>query len=436
MPTPVRSVSFRPSAVFAAGCLSALFANPAVGQIPDGHLAVAARPAQMPGGIWIFDPREPGPGLAISGLEPDLTTAGGGGGGANALLVRDDDGALVVGEWGRNGASLDVHVITLSGSRVVVDRRISLGVGAPLGAAPAVADMDWLPNGDVVVATRNLPPSALGGTPLAIVSLTTGVVTPIPLNPPPSLLVGSVVYDAASASVLYGTVIGSGPAIYRVALTGGTPQQVYPLVAEDMVLHPDGSLYVAAGSIVRVEQPSGAWRVVVPNLQTFHLTVERATGALQFTSASGVHWAPSSGGVRNLASLSGVTPTDIALRSDPRVYGVPSPAAKTVRWQPALNGVPRLGTTMHLEVAVSPAGGAAGVVLAALAPAAIPVLGGTLLLDPATVVPLTTMPAAGRVALPIPQAPALVARSVYLQSIHPDPAGVAASDGLALTFLR
>jgi hypothetical protein len=68
---------------------------------------------------------------------------------------------------------------------------------------------------------------------------------------------------------------------------------------------------------------------------------------------------------------------------------------------------------------------------------AIPVLGVTLLLDPATLVlPLSLPPVSpSSIPLPIPNTPTLASTSIYAQTFHLEGTGWAASRGLRVTLI-
>jgi subtilisin-like proprotein convertase family protein len=119
-------------------------------------------------------------------------------------------------------------------------------------------------------------------------------------------------------------------------------------------------------------------------------------------------------------------------------YGSPLPgtlAAPTV-----LANSPVLASTLEITVGTSSAVQAEAVLVAGVQPSALPLKGGTLLVDPLVIVPFHIPPLPAWLThfeAQIPGNTALCGASVYLQVLHEDPGaphGVALSQGLQITF--
>jgi hypothetical protein len=84
----------------------------------------------------------------------------------------------------------------------------------------------------------------------------------------------------------------------------------------------------------------------------------------------------------------------------------------------------------------SPSGNAAGALLASTTTGSMPVAGIELLLGVQSLVFAGQVPPSGAIALPLPFDSNLVGASIFFQSIHADPGGLAASNGLRMTVLQ
>lgn len=419
-------------------------------QVPDGGYVVSAYNSAIApsgnGGIWVIDPRVPGAAQPIIGLGPELTGAGRPGTGAFYVTVRQSDGALYVGEASGVGETLDLHVITLDGLAVSTDTRITIA-NPPPPYGGVIDTIEVLPNGDLLIAVvlPDLPP--FHGSPLAIVSPATQTVTPIPITPVPP---GGVTAMTTDGSTVYFVMhVSSCPCsdtIYSVPIMGSAPQVFLSEMATGgIAVHRDGNIYVSTRPVQRIDPVTKQVTVVGdPPGSPVGLDIERTTDDLVFplnglsASGRGVYRMSPSGESVRLATIPSGIPTSIAVRHDPWTYGLDTPAQSNYRWrtEPNPGGLPRIGNAqfgLHLDA--TPSGNAAGALLAASASGSTQVAGVELLLG-GTIIFAGNVPASGDVPLPLPVAPALVGVTVYLQSFHLDPGGLAASNGVRMTVLQ
>jgi hypothetical protein len=421
-------------------------------QVPDGDYAVTAyNSAVVPsgqGGIWVIDPRVPGPPQAITGLAPDLTGVGRPGTGAFSVAVRQSDGALYVGEAAASGDDLDLHVITLDGLAVATDTRIKIG-SIPPNYGGTIDTIDVLPSGDLLIAVAMPDQPPFNGSPLGVVSTTNQTVTPIPVSRPPGAGVTAMATDGQTVYLVVCECL-TPPLfpyfIYTVPITGGIPQLFLPTTATGgIAVHRDGNIYVSTRPVQRIDPVTKQVTVVGdPPGSPVGLDIERTTDDLVFplnglsASGRGVYRMSLSGESVRLATIPSGIPTSIAVRHDPWTYGLDTPAQSNYRWrtEPNPGGLPRIGNAqfgLHLDA--TPSGNAAGALLAASASGSTQVAGVELLLG-GTIIFAGNVPASGDVPLPLPVAPALVGVTVYLQSFHLDPGGLAASNGVRMTVLQ
>jgi hypothetical protein len=119
-------------------------------------------------------------------------------------------------------------------------------------------------------------------------------------------------------------------------------------------------------------------------------------------------------------------------RGSAAAYGTALPGSGGIAPQIALSGCPEPGEALSLSISSSVAG-AQGLLVAGPQPAQIALFGGTLWVQPVLGVPRV---GSGVLPLAVPASPALVGATVHFQALFLDelaPAGVAMSDGLAVT---
>ena len=234
--------------------------------------------------------------------------------------------------------------------------------------------------------------------------------------------------------------------IYTVPITGGTPQVFLPTTSTGgIAIHRDGNIYLSTQPIQRID-PVTKQITVVGSLpgSPVGLDIERATDDLVFalngasSSGRGVIRMSLSGENVTLGKIPTGTPTSMAVRHDPWTYGQDTPALNTYRWrtEPNPGGLPRIGNAqfgLHLDA--TPSGNAAGALLAASASGNTHVAGVELLLG-GTIIFAGNVPPSGDLPLPLPLDPSLLGVTLYLQSFHLDPGGLAASNGLRMTLLQ
>ena len=450
--------------VLVAACIAA--AAPA--QVPEGWAAFSFfQPSGGgPGGVLLAHPRGFNNCVAVAGLGSDLTGAGQAGAavGAGSLLCRESDGALLVGEHTPSG-SVDIHLLTvsvaMSGSTMVSavassDTVFPIGTVAP-GLLGSVDQMAFLSDTTVLFSIRGLSGGPLAGSPLAMLDLTTGATTSIPVTGTFGT-VNALAYDPVTSTAYLG-FFGGGPSnVYKVYVPfGGAAQYLATVPADVAQLTVDGlgALYVSHGgagsTLSRIDLSNGTLTALYPNLPGGNaLTVEQVTGDLVFAAFSialnqGIAVVgPPSGPAYTFATQSGMPlstayPSGVAVRSTMRSYGPATPGTFThwFRISPNPGGLPAVGNMAFSVTVDSSLGSPAGVLGISTASWNGPALGLTILIDPNSLIALINLPAAASVpvSLPIPAVPALYGFMGYLQTVHLDPGGYASSAGLKITLL-
>lgn len=452
--------------LWAAGCPGDVLA-----QVPRGHFVIStwANPAGPASGLEIGHSLTPSVTTPVTGLPPELTGAGlPAPAGAGSVLVDEMVGTIVVGEHAQAGASLDLHFVTIAGTPPVATSIVSYPLGN-LGSFGSTDQMAWV-GSDVLVLNRGsgVVSGAMAGRTLGLVRPSIGppgafgTVVPLPLTSPLAGTVNALVVDAGQANAYVATFAFSGMAtswIYRIPLTAPhTPVLVrsMPGAVVSLASDTDGYLVVAlaqgtgAFDLVHLVDPANGGTVVsygstwqfAPN----GVAVDRATGDLLFAAPStqvafrlprlgvGAYGAPTS----MAFGIVGL-PTGIALRPAVTTYGPGTPGAFTYAWSTTLlpGGSPALGNG-GFQLAMIPNASTAPTVLGMSAglptPPPLTMFGFTLLLDPATL----ALPAAFAtppltIPLAIPGNPALAGQDFFFQSLHLEPAGFAASNGLWVT---
>ncbi len=429
-------------------------------QIPDGAIVVSTfqdsfGPISGSGGLFLVDPRVPGPPVTVSGLGTDLTGPSpfGDAQGANSVAVRDD-GTLLVGERGPFVTpSIDLHEILIQDGVVVSDTLRPLGAVDPFGFGGAIEDIATLPRGDAVVAVRGLmaaPP--LNGAPLAIVT-SAGAVQPLVVNGLSGTFPNALAVDPSGQT---GYVAMANPFDFSTDLysfplpAGGTANFIATVVGVSALAVDSSGQLVASllqSGVHAIDVATGAvTAIAAPGVTNSAVAVERATDrpvyALAGDSSAGreVGWIDATLTPRILTNaLTGIA-SDLTVMPCPRRYGNSTPGNVEYRWDvaPGVGGLPRLGNT-NFGVRLRAIGGQpAGCVLASAGPVSQSVFGVDLLVDPATAFGIGMVPPSGVMHLPIPST-STVGLSLCLQSFHLDsgaPQGVAASDGLRITVLQ
>ncbi|HEX5054828.1 MAG TPA: hypothetical protein VFZ65_23830 [Planctomycetota bacterium] len=475
---------------FAAFCLSVAsmaLVSEAAGQVPEGAAVVGTYNdgVGVPGLFFVTLPA--GQVTPVTGLPPELQfTNGANQSGAWSLSRRARDGAVIVGTTdftGANASDVYLFVLHLIGNAVDPTRtqQILLGGGTGLKVAWHVA----LPADRLLVVAANLQqPLATGpmaGHFLAIVDLSPSLpaptVTPLPYpNPPvPAGYLGGIALDP-TAAFGYFTISDhyhSAPAnasLFRYELANG---QVCPVAtwpgesAFGVACDDDGTVYVSSSDAttgahrihaVRNAGCAGATVTPTTSSQTFPcwgMALDRADGL--FVAMSGTSNNPMFTGPQNSVSL--IDPASGFLLTT-----VPPPAAgwgklgqqavvvnnaiesyggatdgQSHYWFdnfPNPGGLPLVGANgFFLTMAADPSPALFSLLLLSLGSGSTAALGVEILVDPATVVPLS-VPAgiSVPVALPIPPDPALVDFAFFAQGLHLEAnGGFAGSRGWMLT---
>lgn len=267
---------------------------------------------------------------------------------------------------------------------------------------------------------------------------------------PPGIITAAA-FDVKRALVFFAMADGFPfvSTLYSVPIAGGAPQALLQSAVSrtftGIAVHQNGKIYLGGYPIQSFDPATGMLAVVAkPAITTTSLAIERTTGDLVFPlngfgeEGRAVYRMSLGGEQKKLSVLPSGLPSDIAVRHDPWTYGEDSPAQSTYRWQtePNPGGLPRIGNEgFGLRVVASPSGNRAGALLAATAAGSASVAGVELLLS-GSIVFAGNLPASGELPLPLPLAPALVGATLYMQSFHLDPGGLAASNGLRLTVLQ
>ncbi|MFY9341729.1 MAG: hypothetical protein WAT39_04525 [Planctomycetota bacterium] len=466
------------AAVQAAVCLTFLCST-APSQIPRGHVVMSS--FSLSGGPndglstcrsfgpTVITPIAPLPvGITGSGLS---TPAG-----AGSVLVDPNSGDIVVGEHAQAGSSLDVHMVALSGTTVTGVVSYPLGTVAA-GSVGSTDQMAWL-GSDILVLNRRaaLVAGPLAGHSLGIVRPsvgppgTPGSVVALPLTILLAGTVNAMALDAAGMAAYVATFVFSGgtatSTIHRIpVLPPHTPQVVatVPDAVLSLAFDADGLLmagtgFSAAGGnfLHAVNVATGAivaslgatWPTTPFTLRHANgLACDHSTGDLLFVEdllrvvfrVKRLGFA-AYGLPQQIATRLVDTPSGIAIRPAVTTYGQGTPGAFSYAWQTTLlpGGPAALGNSTF-QLAMTPTASTALTVLAVSAgsptPAPSPTpLGVTLLLDPATAfAPLVFAQPPVAIPLGLPAAAALAGQHFFFQTVHLEPAGFAASDGLWLT---
>lgn len=455
--------------------LIALLASPALAQIPRGHVVVSSFNNGLPNqGLATFHAYGPSTSIAIAGLPAGITGLGlTTPAGAGSVLVNTATGNVVVGEHAPAGASLDVHVVTLSGTTATSILSYPVGtVGAGMGSTDQMA---WLGD-DILVLNRRLglATGPLAGQTLGLVRPsfgppgTPGTVIALPLT---SLLGGTVnamALDAVGAAAYIATFVFNGgvatSSIYRVPVSPPhTPLFVatVPDAVLSLAFDTDGLLvastgYSLPGSNVlhAVNVVTGAivassgvsWPTTPYSFRSLNtLTCDPTTGDLLFVedAVAGAFRTPRLGGGAygtpvGIATGLASAVSGIALRPAVSTYGQGTPGAQTYAWQTVRlsGGQPTIGNAAF-QLAMMPTANAVPTILGmgtgVTIPPPLPTSLGFTLLLPATAFAIGLAAQPTSLPLPIPPNQALAGQNFFLQTFHLEPTGFAASNGLWLT---
>jgi hypothetical protein len=440
----------------------------ATAQVPDGY-AVFGTFASGSGtgrGIFFAHPRDSSaPIIPVTNLPQNLSDAGSGSRGVAALMRRPSDGAILAGERAPGGASVDLHVLHLSGSQVVFAQLFSCGTSAGVGEIP---QFGMLPDGRVVVAATDLEPGGQlshffngGGynwQGLSILDTDSGTFTAIPVsnwNAFVGVMNGMAVSRDGSTVYLGAYISSSSGALWEIPLAGGTATQVAALPFGDSnvaIDHDDTVLLTTLNGppnffrydpfttqLTTIPSSSGPLNAVAVEPSTGNYFLATANAG---TPPRSLLWRTPTG----TETVLQVTPTTATISSidsnpNPENYGAGTPGTAAYRWLTAPNpgGLPEVGnTSFSLTVAADQSIAAPGVVMlgqAAIAP--LTVLGVDVVVDPSSAVFLgSVLVDTAEVPLPLPANPALVGIELYAQSFWIEPAGnLTASNGVSMTVL-
>lgn len=441
-------------------------ASPAMSQVPLGSYVVSSTwvgpLGAGPGGLFLVDPRVPGPPVALTGLPAELIgQATQASLGASAIAIRMADGALVAGAVTTLGNPVELHTIELAGAAVINHVRTPIGV-AGNGNNAGIVELDLLPNGDALIAVQSLqntPP--LQGEMLAIVSRT-GVVTPVPtpILQAPYPLALAVDPTGSTAYLVVGPLQPHAVHLYAVPLpAGGTAQLIGTLAPGlagiyGLAFAPNGDLLASTPTeLYRIDLTAGTAAPIanLPVGGSASLAIEGATsnrvviGNTFAPAGTAVHvMTPNNAATLLTTGITGVL-SDVAVHANPHTFGSATSGDARYDWQvaPAPGGLPRAGnggfglqTTAEL---LSPSGTLQpGFVFGALSPGSVVLTGATVLVDPATALLLGLAPSQAPLPLALPGT-APIGLRIYAQSFHLDPGapgGVSATPGQRFEIMR
>lgn len=451
-----------------AALAALLLGSSLTAQVPDGWYVFSAFGANRgPVGLFMAHPRSGAQPTPITGLTGDLATSG-----PSSCLYRESDGTLIVGERvaGGSGHSVDLHLITLEGAAVQRDILISVGVGGSCcGEIPQAASMS---DGRIVVAATdltagsvlaNLQTAQYGWEGVGIVDPESGLVTPVPIQSPPTEMVNGVFNGLALSpdeQTLYVSDYYSGTQgnIWAIPFpAGGTPvlAATIPSGASNLAFDAAGDLWVtglgsSAGSLFRIDLASGtatsvgAWigpmNAVAPEQVTGNVVVATANGG---TPARSLFWVDSAGMPTLLVDPALATISGIGVRPNPGEIGAGTPGSSTYEWRVAPNpgGLPHagnLGFSLTLEAGGGTLGNGAALICLNRLATPFDLLGLNILVDPGTAIATVPLAAQATSTLPLalPAGSAAVGLTLFVQSVHTEPAiGFAASNTIRLTVL-
>lgn len=446
--------------------LSLAFASGLVAQVPQGWYlfgTFGGASSTLTKGIYMSHPRNPGAATALTGLQGDLVVTG-----TASILYRQSDGAVLVGERSPVNASVDLHVLKLSGNAVVSDASFSVGTGGP--CCGEIPQMALASDGRVVVAATDLSGGPLkqylstsyGWQGLGIVDTSSGLVTPIPISNGAAIV---DVYNALALSpdeqtVYIGTYSTNTKGdVYAVPYpNGGTATLVATIPAgiSNLAFDNDGYLMVTDAyttqGLFRLNVATAAFTQIPHSSNALNgIANDPVSGGFAIvTGSSGVParsllWTDKNGTDHLLASPSGIaTPSGVAISQNPARFGKATAAANSYQWTLAPNpgGLPEVGNAgFSLTVAMSGTGstqfGVFGLATSRLT-TPVSMLGVEVWIDFATVVLSGIVPAlpSATLALPIPNDPGLSGLTLYFQTFHQETGGaMGATPGLKLTVL-
>jgi hypothetical protein len=441
-------------------------------QVPEGYIigCSAMDATSEPGGVFWLHPSVPGnPITSVVGLGTDLTGSGSPSSltGASSVAYRVADGALVVGEIGPLGTSIDLHVIRLSGNTVVSDTTYLLGTSSGPGGGTTgghVSQIEILPDGRILVGVSNLQsPGPLAGQLLGIVDPITGSVTPVPLSTIPRGALNGMVYDAATSTIYFqmttAPCINCKTTVFQVSLAGSDETTITTIngIGSSLVLDPSGQLIVAgrdgtSGMLYTLDPATGTKTQIIHPLGDISAHMMDLPGG-DLVVATGLAsidpdtiWRMSTDGLittkyTNLLPGELGIKTGVAINPDPKPYGFATPGVGNYYWDLLDNGTPFFGNNnFNLQLATDQPALPPGYYAISRGQASFLAEGVVLFLDPSPggLLPPQATPADGRIPLPIPPDPILVGTTLYAQAVFIEsvvPLALASTDGLAITIL-
>ena len=444
-------------------------AGTALAQVPDGYAVFGAFGGGATGqGIYFCHPRDTtAPPIAVANLPQNLSSAGSGSRGVASLLRRPSDGALIVGERAPANASVDVHVLHLTGNAVTFAQLFSCGTSVTFGEIP---QMGLLPDGRVVVGASDLKQGsqlahffnggAFNWQGLSTLDTKSGQWQTIAVTNWSAFagVINGLAVSRDGNTVYIGAWISSSSgALWAVPVVGGTATMVaaMPFGASNVTIDQDDTVLVTAlngpPNLFRYDPVSTALTPVPSTSGPMNaIAIESATGNYMVCTANAglpprsIAWRTPAG-TENVLQ---VTPTAATLSAidvnpNPESHGAGTPALASYHWVTAPNpgGLPEVGNAgFSVTVAASQPMLAQG--LFAFSNAAIPpvsALGVNILIDPtgaslflAILIDTATFP------IPIPATPSLVSTVLFGQSFWFElvaGGGFAASPGISFTVL-
>lgn len=424
-------------------------------QVPDGAIVASSYAANIgsgSGGLFVSDPRVPGPSTPITGLPIELRGPHlSGPMGARSIGVRQSNGVLLVGEIAPPGHSVDVHEVTVAGMLATGSSPTHIGTASGSGPG-SVTQIAMLPNGDALISVSGLadtPP--LSGAAIGILRHDGNV---FPLTALAGITGDADAVAANRAGTVGFAAVANGPNsdIYSFSLPpAGAPSLLASLPGvTSLSVTANGDLVAATsqsgGEVVRLDSVNGnilssGWTGPFPVSIQIERPTDRAIYLLHGPSMSGTElgWIDGGGGTFALTGTITGTPSGVDVFDNPRIYGSPSSGNAEHRWQldPTVGSLPRAGNATFALKMTSTDSNAAGGLIGSPNRDSWSFFGVEILLDANVLIPFGYVPSNGVVPFPIPPGTP-IGMTLYFQSYYLDtglPIGAGASNGLQVTIM-
>jgi hypothetical protein len=435
-------------------------------QVPDGwYVWGSFQGTAGLNGLFFSHPRDPLQALIeVENLPPALAYDPAGRRGAACVLYRGSDGALVAGERSPPGTSVDLHVLRLSGNRVVFAHLFSVGTSVGAGEIPQCG---LLPDGRIVVAATDLTADSVlaqfqtaqyNWEGVGIVDTESGSVTPIGianLNQFPGVLNGLAVSHDGATVYLGNYVSATVGDLWSVPITGGIATQVatLPCGASNLAVDNDRTVLVTTlngpPNLFRYDPILNTTTPIATSSGPLNaIAVERVSGSYAIASANAgvpprsMFWMTRTGQETLLHSPNRATISAVDVNPNPEEFGADSPGQATYGFvlNPNAGGLPTTGNTgfsLTLQASNLTVSTAVFVLGQARLDPPVPLLGAAIHVDPTGAFTFAyAFQSSQMVPLPIPNLPVLRGARLFAQSVHHEGgATLSASPGLEITIL-